>query len=82
MKHVSKLLLDVRDHYDLSQAELAKDVKFRTAQHISNIERGKSPFGIDLGQKLIKLGYCDPEEVYNALVIDYSDHIAKLLKIK
>jgi len=69
MKNVSKILRDARERQGLKQVDVAKVFKYKSAQYVSNWERGLASPPFDKLPKLLKtLGI--PRTKFTAAYLD------------
>lgn len=67
-----------RTHH--TQTSLAEALGFGTGQYISNIERGTRSFPVEKIPQLAKELNIDPEDLIEALVLDYRESLRKLVE--
>ena len=82
MSTTGKLLKESRLKANLTQDELAGNLGFDSAQHISNMERGTSAVTIKHIPDICKQTKSSKRVFMNALVTDYRNKLQTQLKIR
>jgi transcriptional regulator with XRE-family HTH domain len=80
-KFLGKFIKTIRQDAGVSQAELAKAMGLKTAQSVSNIERGISPLPPRKIKVLAKTVRLHPEWIVDRMVIEYRETTNKKAKI-
>jgi len=80
-KIVGKIIRKGRETAGVSQREIAKVLKLKTAQSISNIERGVSPLPATAVKKLSKLIDVPAEELVEAVMLEKRKKVIKAARL-
>jgi transcriptional regulator with XRE-family HTH domain len=78
-KKLGKFLRTARIKANLSQGEVAKNLRYSTAQFISNIERGLCAPPVDAVRKLIEIYRLNPHRLIKNLTKEYRNNLVKIL---
>lgn len=82
MDQLSKFLLDARLKADMTQADIAKELGYKTPQFISNLERMIVPFPLDKAKKFIKVTKCSPTGLEKAVMAREAARVRKYFATK
>ena len=79
---MGRFLAQYRIKAGLTQSDVAHHFGYDSAQHISNVENGRSPASLELFKGLIDLYCLDKNHVFELLTKDFKNYLDKELRTK
>lgn len=82
MDQLSQFLLDAREKAKMTQAQVAKELGYKTPQFISNLERMIVPFPLDKAKKFIRITKCSSSGLEKAVMAREAARVRKYFVTK
>lgn len=79
-EHIGAFLAEHRKAAGLSQQDIARKMKLKSNQHVSNVERGVSPASMDFLKKYLRITGAPKKDFVVFIQQTYVDQIREALK--